>query len=569
MAKKIPQSFLDQLINRVDIIDVIGSRIKLKKSGHNYHAKCPFHNENTPSFSASQKKQFYYCFGCGAHGNSISFIMEYDKLDFKTTVETLAASVNLEVPVTDDNSPSTKPDYEVMETAAKLFYQQLRKSSDAINYLKQRGLTGETTKQFQIGFAPPGWHLMTKSFAPNQTQQLLKNGLILRNDKGSHYDRFRDRIMFPIRDIRGRVIAFGGRCLDQSTPKYLNSPETALFQKKRQLYGLYEAKQASTKLDHLIFVEGYMDVVSLHQHGITTAIATLGTATSTEHLQLAFRHTSKIIFCFDGDRAGRDAAWRALKNALPIMRDGLEAQFIFLPEKQDPDSMIKQYGKEAFQQLIDHADSLSDIFFQHINTNINIDKMDGRAKLAHEALTLLEQIPQGIFKQLMLDKLANTINVDAKQFDQQTPVYKKPAETKPSTLSPMKRCLSILIQHPNLANEIDNHQTQELETITLKGTSLLNKLIQLIQNSDTPQNTGILLTYFDDEQKQYLSKLATLEYLIPEKGLKSELNGAITRLIITNRQVIINQLLIKAGNNQLTDTEKHQLQQLISQQKVK
>lgn len=338
MAGKIPAHFIDELLNRVDIVDLINGRVPLKKAGRDYHACCPFHHEKTPSFTVSREKQFYHCFGCGAHNNAIGFLMEYDNLSFVDAVEELAAQIGLEIPreTGDDSGPDYRPLYETLEQAARFYQWQLRKHADAdraIGYLKQRGLTGDISADFGIGFAPPGWDNLIRQLGQDTKglERLRLSGLISEPEQNKCYDRFRDRIMFPIRDHRGQTIAFGGRILDDSKPKYLNSPETPVFHKGRALYGLFEARKALRKIERLLVVEGYMDVVALAQFGIRYAVATLGTATTDEHLERLFRTTSEVIFCFDGDRAGREAGWKALQTALPHMKDGREARFLFLP----------------------------------------------------------------------------------------------------------------------------------------------------------------------------------------------------------------------------------------------
>jgi DNA primase len=357
MAEQIPRDFIDQLLNRVDIVDFIDSRITLrKKSGNNFFACCPFHNEKNPSFSVSQPKQFYYCFGCGAHGNAIDFLMQYDRLNFPEAIEALAKQVGMEVPKQSispqqaEKAAAQQSLYELLAQVAKFYQSQLRTHNRAIEYLKQRGVSGEIAKSFAIGVAPQGWDNLLQKIGQHAKQALLEVGMLIKKEEGGCYDRFRDRIMFPIHDRRGRIIGFGGRIIDQGEPKYLNSPETPLFQKGHELYGLYQALQANRQLERIIVVEGYMDVIALFQHDITYAVATLGTATSSSHIERLLRHTAEIIFCFDGDQAGRSAAWRALQVTLPLMRDGIQVRFLFLPEGEDPDSLVRTNLKNACKQ---------------------------------------------------------------------------------------------------------------------------------------------------------------------------------------------------------------------------
>ena len=364
MAGNIPQQFIDDLLTRIDVVDVINQRVPLKKAGTEYKACCPFHDEKTPSFTVSQSKQFYHCFGCGAHGSAIRFLMEYDRLSFPDAIEELAASIGLEVPREDGFTPrdNRKPVYEILEQAARFYAQQLRhhpKANRAIEYLKNRGLSGEIAKTFHLGFAPPGWDNLLKKFGNDeQSLGLLRKAGLISEPEGKRYDRFRDRIMFPIHDSRGRVVGFGGRVLDDGSPKYLNSPETPVFHKGSELYGLWEAKHANKSLPRVLVVEGYMDVIALAQYDIRNAVATLGTAATDQHLEKLFRTAPEVVFCFDGDRAGRDAAWKALNTALPILRDGRQARFLLLPEGEDPDTYVRRIGKDEFMNQVAKSEPL-------------------------------------------------------------------------------------------------------------------------------------------------------------------------------------------------------------------
>ncbi len=434
MAGLIPQQFIDDVLDRVDIVEVIDRRVSLKKSGRNYTACCPFHDEKNPSFSVNPDKQFYYCFGCGAGGNSVGFIMDYENIDFPAAVESLAAMVGLDVPREETGGNSNlqrqrksqaQSLYEVLAWTAHHFQMQLRQHSNktqAIDYLKNRGLSGEVARDFGIGYAPPGWdnlllatdesHKSDDKTRQQKIAQLETAGMLVKKENGDFYDRFRERIIFPIRDNRGRVIAFGGRVLNDDKPKYLNSPETPVFHKQRELYGLYEARKANRQLDYLLMVEGYMDVVSLVQFGITNAVATLGTASSIYHLEKIFRHTSKLVVCFDGDAAGKKAASRVLETALPAMSDGREVCFLFLPDGEDPDTYVRSNGKEAFFHTVDQAMPLEDFLFATASEGISLDSVAGKAKLSQRALPLIQQLPHGVFKQLMLTRLANETGAD-------------------------------------------------------------------------------------------------------------------------------------------------------------
>ncbi|MEL0169905.1 MAG: DNA primase [Pseudomonadaceae bacterium] len=427
MAGLIAQGFIDDLLGRIDIVEVVGSRLKLKKTGKNYSALCPFHNEKSPSFSVSPDKQFYYCFGCGAGGSALSFVMDFDRLDFPQAVEELArqAGVEMQYEERSDGRKSSRaprkdnPLYALLEQAAAYYRQQLRQHparQRAVSYLKGRGLSGQIAKVYDLGLAPPGWDNLMSHLSRDTTEQnaLIEAGLVVENpDSGGRYDRFRDRIMFPIRDSRGRTIGFGGRVLGDEKPKYLNSPETAVFHKGQELYGLYEAKQQNRQLNEILVVEGYMDVIALAQHGVTNAVATLGTATSEEHLKRLFRLVHNVIFCFDGDRAGRQAAWRALNSALPVLEDGRHVRFLFLPDGQDPDTMVREEGADAFRRRLEReAQPLTDYLFRHLTEEAGADSLEGKAHMASLALPLIEQVPGGMLRRLLRQSLQQHTGID-------------------------------------------------------------------------------------------------------------------------------------------------------------
>ncbi|MCG8672593.1 MAG: DNA primase [Pseudomonadales bacterium] len=439
MAGRIPEQFIDDLIARTDLVEIINSRVKLKRAGKNYVACCPFHQEKTPSFTVSPQKQFYYCFGCGASGNAVGFLMDYDRLGFVDAIENLAKSAGVEVPREgggQDRGPNLKPLYDLLDKASQYYESQLKNPQvreRAISYLKKRGLTGETAKQFAIGFAPAGWDNLIKHLDADDRQKelLVIAGLAVKNDRGRIYDRFRDRIMFPIRDPRGRTIGFGGRVLGDDKPKYLNSPETPVFYKSKELYGLYEARQQSRKITRHLVVEGYMDVVALSQFGIHYGVATLGTASNQEHLEKLFKQVSEVIFCFDGDEAGRNAARRALEVAIPTLKDGREVKFLFLPEGDDPDTMVRREGPEVFEDLVSKAQPLSEFFYQALSDGLDINSLDGKARLAKIAAPHIERIPKGIFRQLMLDRLASITELSSSTLEQNlhndvTPISEEP-----------------------------------------------------------------------------------------------------------------------------------------------
>ncbi len=418
MAGLIPQSFIDDLLDRLDIVDVVDSRVKLKKTGKNYSACCPFHDEKTPSFTVSPEKQFFYCFGCGASGNALGFIMDYERLSFPEATESLARLAGLEVPREVQTEAQQKREeekrsiYTLLEKADLFYQQQLRHHPSkhlAVNYLKNRGLDGKTAKAYGVGFAPPGWDNLLKSLAQNDDDKhlLIEGGMLIHQEQEKKlYDRFRHRIMFPIRDTRGRVIGFGGRVLGDDKPKYLNSPETPVFQKGQELYGLYEARLAYRELPRLLVVEGYMDVVSLAQFGIRYGVATLGTACGPDHLDRAFKYTNEVVFCFDGDKAGRSAAHRALEASIECMTDGRTVKFLFLPENEDPDTLVRQIGPEKFERMIELAVPFEDYLFDAVADGLNIRTMEGRATFSKRAAPLLDRLPKGVFRELMFESLA-------------------------------------------------------------------------------------------------------------------------------------------------------------------
>ncbi len=427
MAGRIPQNFIDDLISRLDIIDVVSARTRLKKAGKNYSACCPFHNEKTPSFTVSPDKQFYYCFGCGATGSAVKFVMEFDGLEFPDAVEKLAGDLNIEVPREGSDQQNREPQHRELfaltQKAAEFFELQLRTSSDrdkAVSYLKDRGLSGKAAKFFSIGYAPPGWDNLQNALAPgekndstnNKTiKQLISCGMTIEKEDGRTYDRFRDRVMFPIRNVKGQVIAFGGRVLGDEKPKYLNSPETPIFHKGQELYGLYEARKIRQKLTRMIIVEGYMDVVALAEYGIHYAVATLGTATSEHHIRRLFKVVPEIIFCFDGDNAGRKAAQRAMETVIPALQDGLQARFLFLPDGEDPDTIVRKEGKEAFEKRLDNSKHLPEFVFDSVKEQVDFDTLDGKARFGQLAAPLISRLPTGMLKELMQQQLAQETGI--------------------------------------------------------------------------------------------------------------------------------------------------------------
>ena len=533
MAGKIPRSFIDDLLARTDIVDLIDSKVGLKKAGKDYQACCPFHNEKSPSFTVSQDKQFYHCFGCGANGNAISFVMEYDKLEFVDAIEELASMLNLDVPREQGGSSAPertaaqkRSDYDLMLHTARFYQHQLKhhaNSAAVIDYVKGRGLSGETVKKFMVGYAPSEWDGLCLQLGRNkeQKEQLVELKLASEKTPGRQFDFFRDRLMFPIRDKRGRVIAFGGRVMqaDQG-PKYLNSPETRIFHKGFELYGLYEAKQAHKKLEHILIVEGYMDVVALAEKEIEYAVAALGTATTSEHMHTLFRTTDKVICCYDGDRAGRDAAWRALENALPYLNDGKALNFVFLPDGEDPDSLVQKEGKEAFEQRLSEADDFTKVMFNKLSQEIDLTLDSGKAKLLSAALPLIEKIPSEFYQENILEQLGRLIGRTREQLNNRlkTPKQQHSIERK-FKITPMRQAIGILVQHPNLAKSVP--YLPELAQMNIAGIGLLLRLQQQALEKETITTAQILEFFRDTDDYEPLIKLATWQHEINEERLET------------------------------------------------
>jgi DNA primase len=572
MAGRIPQSFIDELLTRTDIVEVIDERVPLKKAGREYKACCPFHTEKTPSFTVSQTKQFYHCFGCGEHGTVISFLMDYEHMEFVEAIEELARRAGLEVPrearTHKDKVPAARAYYELLEQVSAYYREQLRnhpQAGRAIDYLKNRGLSGEVAARFKIGFAPPGWeNLVAALHADDATRKaLLELGLTIQRDDGKgDYDRFRERIQFPIHDRSGRTIGFGGRVLDSSTPKYLNSPESPVFHKGRELYGLFEARKAVRNLERILVVEGYMDVVAMAQFDINYVVATLGTATTPEHLERLFRTVPEVVFCFDGDRAGREAAWRALENTLPVLRDGREARFLFLPDGEDPDSLVRKIGREAFEARITDAVHLSDFFFERLSAQIDLESIDGRARLVDLARPLLAKLPDSMFHQLMVERLAELAHTTAERLTGHLePRPASPARTlKPPTQhartdkkSAVRQAVEILLHQPSLASDLQ--RPAFLEQCDLPGVPLLLELLDLLGSQPELNTAAVLEHWRDREESRYLSRLASWVPELENPDLLHDLQGLvrdIQRQHIEKRLEFLNQ---EQNRRKLTEAE--------------
>ena len=598
MAGRIPQHFIDELIARTDIVEVIGSRVQLKRGGKEYKACCPFHDEKSPSFTVSPDKQFFHCFGCGAHGTVLGFVMEYDHLGFIEAVEELAARAGMEVPREGGSAAPEHPHdelYLALERASLYFRQSLSGEARAKDYLQRRGLTAEIIQRFGIGYAPARWDALLDRYGTtdDERQVLQRAGLIIERNRENarpgeepgYYDRFRDRVMFPIRDTRGRTIAFGGRVLDQGEPKYLNSPETELFHKGRELYGLYEARQATRSLQRLMVVEGYMDVVSLHQAGVTYAVATLGTATTPEHLQRIFRLVGEVVFCFDGDRAGRAAAWRALENAVGEVKQGRQVRFLFLPDGHDPDTLVQEEGREAFEARLASALPLADYFIRELASRVDMASVDGRARLVELARPLVRRIPSDVYRELLVAQLAEAVRMAPNRLaeligaDDAAPSGRTdvrgigPAPTR--RVEPagpvvgrgnlVRQAVTLVVHFPGAAAGVSRDEIEQVGAIERPGAALLAELLMQVRE-DPPASTAALLERWRERPEAgSLAKLAGAQVLVADVAqATAELCSAVTRLIHEESPAHrVDELLAKARDDALTDQEKLELQGLL------
>ncbi|ELB2935932.1 DNA primase [Vibrio alginolyticus] len=579
MAGHIPRSFIDDLLARLDIVDIIDARVKLKKKGKNYGACCPFHNEKTPSFSVSQEKQFYHCFGCGAHGNAIDFLMEFDRLEFVEAIEELASYLGLDVPREQRSggngsfqsgpqaSSSEKRNlYDLMGSIAQFYRNQLKQpaSKVAIEYLKDRGLSGEIVQKFGIGYVADEWDLVRKNFGQNKENQdmLVTGGMLIENDKGNRYDRFRGRVMFPIRDRRGRVIGFGGRVLGDGTPKYLNSPETPIFHKGKELYGLYEVLQAYREPPQILVVEGYMDVVALAQYGVDYSVASLGTSTTSDHLQVLFRQTSTVVCCYDGDRAGREAAWRAMENALPYLTDGRQLKFMFLPDGEDPDSYIRQNGKQAFEQQVSNAMPLSEFMFSSLTQQVDMSTKEGMAKLSTLAVPLIDKVPGGTLRLYLRELLGRRLGlVDERQLQQliskQGKEDKRPQPHKEIKRTPMREVIALLIQNPQYVSMVPD--LTNVRDLPIPGLSLFVDVLDKCQ-AHPHINTGQLLEHWRNSQNEtLLSRLASWDIPLDEDNQEEIFLDSLDKVIAQCVEKQIENLQAKARSVGLSAEEKREL----------
>ncbi len=578
MSGRIPRDFIDDLLLRVDIVDLIDSLVPLKKTGSNFVARCPFHTEKSPSFTVNRKKQFYYCFGCGTGGNAISFLMDFNHLDFVEAVEDLANFVGVDVPREKIaySSAEDKSDlasvYQVLDQVAMFYADQLKSSQSggkAVAYLKARGVSGETARDYMLGFAPEGWNTLTEKF---DRKALMGAGLLGSSDNGRVYDRFRGRLIFPIRDKRARVVGFGGRVLDDSMPKYLNSPETSVFLKGKEAYGLYELLKKNSKPERILIVEGYMDVIALSQYGIDYAVATLGTATSKAHLDLLFRFTSELVFCFDGDKAGRQAAWRAMDVAFSSVREGRSIRIMLLPKDHDPDSLVRDQGVEGFNQHLNSAKALSEYFFDYLEQETSLSDMEGRAKLVQQARPYLEKLSAGVFKDMMVSRLreiSGLTSLDVSENEATLNASNKIRQQKPkrsggdkNRLSSARMAIALLLQNPELAKQVEERQI-DWTGLEFPGVEVFKRVLAVILSKDEV-NTAVLTEAFrGSAEEKPIAALACMDLLVPVEGVETEFVGALDRLLEQARKNGIEQLLNKGKAQGLTPKEKDLLRTML------
>jgi len=581
VSGRIPREFIDELLVRVDIVDLIDSHVPLKKTGNNFVARCPFHAEKTPSFSVNRKKQFFHCFGCGASGNAISFLMDFSHLDFVEAIEDLAGFVGVDVPrESTEYQPKQKKDdlnslYALMDQVAAFYAEQLRTSDEgkkAVEYLKNRGVSGDCAGDFMLGYAPDEWKALASRF---DQKLLLDAGLLVSKESGQPYDRFRGRIMFPIRDKRARIIGFGGRVLDDSLPKYLNSPETSLFHKGKEVYGLYELLEKNPKPQRILIVEGYMDVIALAQFGIHYAVAALGTAASQAHLDLLFRFSSELVFCFDGDKAGREAAWRAMESAFSSLKDGRQIRIMLLPQNHDPDSLVRKEGVDGFIGRMQTAETLSEYFFGHFSNELNLSEMEGRAQLVNKAKPYLEKLPESIFKEMMfarlkelsgwanLDVLENATTLVAKQGSKQD---RKIARNRPQDggrLSSARVAIALLVQNPRLAELIEQREI-DWSGLEFSGAALFKNILQMIADKN-PANAAVLMEcYRDTAEEKPIKALALLDSQVADDKIEAVFCDSLDRLLTQARESALTGLLNKGKTEGLDAQEKELLRKMLT-----
>lgn len=537
----IPQPFIDELIDRADIVEVVGARVALKKAGARYKGLCPFHDEKTPSFTVSPDKGFYHCFGCQAGGNAIGFLMEHDNMSFPEAIETLAGMLGLEIPAQRNVADRSENQglLDALGEADRIYRQALRESQEAIDYLKRRGIDGAVAKRFAIGYAPDAWDTVLRRLGGGeaQTRRLVQAGLVMANETGRHYDRFRGRVMFPIRDRRGKVIGFGGRVIADGEPKYMNSPETNVFHKGRALYGVYEAQQTPGRHDEIIVVEGYLDVVSLAQYGIEPVVATLGTATSAEHVRQLTRRYKRVVFCFDGDRAGRTAAWRALETALPYAGGEVELGFLLLPDGEDPDSLVRSQGADTFRDLLSRATTLSNFFIDELREQVDLGSADGRSKIVALARPLLERLPAGVYRDLLTADLAGVVGLTAERLGT---LLESPPKTTTRPRTPLHRkstlvrkTITLALHFPSAASCIGD--IDGLDDVDQPGADLLRSILEVSRENPKIKPAQLIERFRSDEEGRHLQRLAAEVPLDDEEAAPEVLRDSLKRLVRDQR----------------------------------
>ena len=607
---RLPQAFIDQVLDRTDIVDVVDRRVKLKKAGKNYSACCPFHQEKTPSFSVNPEKQFYYCFGCGAGGNALGFVMDYERMEFREAIETLAQAAGMELPAEEaDAAPQVdhqKPLYEAMEKATRLYESLLRKHPTrgrVVEYLKQRGLSGEIARDFRLGFAPEGWdNLMTTLSSEAEIEHALTVGLLIENDSGRKYDRFRDRVIFPIVNQRGKVIAMGGRVLGDGKPKYLNSPETPLFSKSHELYGLHHIRKFAKNLSRIVVVEGYMDVIALAQFGIHYAVATLGTSVGKPHLEMLFRRVDQVVFCFDGDEAGRKAAFRGMEAALPMMEDGRQVKFLFLPEGEDPDSVVRNKGPQHLEHLFDNADPLETFLFDQMAQEIDLETMDGKARLSKLVAPYINLIPDGVFKTLLFKALADRTDMDVESLrrlreiekpgtaeydstpagqpgempgEPDAPFYyheeyqplpdNKDYHGAASQLEPhhavLLRALGLIVLKPSSASTITDEMLPDENGMLSK---LLNEVVKQVRETPELSTPALLGYWMGTDEGELLSEAAAKEVIDDEQHISEHLMAILNKLSRDRHVTLLRKRAETLKSVAYTDLSNEQKRELVA-----
>ncbi len=565
MAGKVPRAFIDDLLNRIDIVEVIDTRVPLKKKGKDFWACCPFHNEKSASFSVSQNKQFYHCFGCQQSGNAIGFLIDYEHMEFVEAIESLAHMAGLEVPYEQGQAPaqsdgSFEPIYTVLQQCSDFYLDRLNQNQNSIDYLRKRGISDDTARDYTIGFAPPGW-----SNLPGDPRLLSEAGMIIDKDDGQHYDRFRNRLMFPIRDRRGRTLAFGGRVIDpEDNPKYINSPETPIFRKGDEIYGLFELNKAVQQIDRIFVTEGYMDVIALAEHGIKTAVATLGTAINNAQIEKLFRVSKTLIFCFDGDSAGKKAAWRSLEQSLVSLKEGRLARFLFLPEGHDPDTYIREHGKDHFQRQADDSATLTEFLFQTLLSQCNVRSLEGKSQFLDRLRPYFSQIPLQSLKDQILGEVERQLSVKLDNRLLQILGETKPVSTAGPKLpeqrwTPTRLAINLLLQKPSLADSTGAHH--ELAETDIPGINLLLQLLDLIHEEPgiSPQN--LLDRFRGDENELHLYKLAAMRPAMnDDNSIDRMFENCMQRLqekYIKGRKVSLIERLQRGET--LSDSEKQEL----------